>query len=175
MVMVITPQVVPQAEYGKYMAIVSSVFAISSILGPILGGVINGQSTWRWIFLLNAPGGAAATALLILFLPSSSTHHATTLKGRIGSLFTRHSLRRIDTVGVFLLLAASILLVLAFEEGGTHYPWDSAMIIATIPIACVCWIAFAAWEHFLDISKSVQEPVFPMRLLKSRIVVGMVL
>ena len=148
MVIVVTPQVVPQAEYGKYMAIVSSVFAISSILGPILGGVINGQSTWGWIFLLNAPGGAAATALLILFLPFSSTHHATTLNGRICSRFTRTSLRRVDTVGVFLLLTASILLVLAFEEGGTHYPWDSAIVTATIRIACVCWIAFAAWEYF---------------------------
>ena len=52
MVLVIAPTLVPREKFGKYMGIVSSVFAIASVLGPILGGAITTHSTWRWVFLL---------------------------------------------------------------------------------------------------------------------------
>jgi len=52
MVGVVSVAVIPPLKFGKYMAIISSVFAIASVLGPLLGGVINDHSTWRWVFLL---------------------------------------------------------------------------------------------------------------------------
>lgn len=52
MVLVIAPTLVPLEKFGKYMGIVSSVFAIASVLGPILGGAITTNSTWRWVLLL---------------------------------------------------------------------------------------------------------------------------
>jgi MFS family permease len=52
MVGVVMTAVVPPEKFGKYMAIISSVFAVASILGPLLGGVINDNTTWRWVFLL---------------------------------------------------------------------------------------------------------------------------
>lgn len=52
MVVVIAPGLVPREKHGKYVAVISSVFAIASILGPILGGAITTHSTWRWVFLL---------------------------------------------------------------------------------------------------------------------------
>lgn len=52
MVGVVVTAVVPTEKFGKYMAILSSVFAVASILGPLLGGVINDNTTWRWVFLL---------------------------------------------------------------------------------------------------------------------------
>jgi MFS family permease len=51
MVGVVVTAVVPDEKYGKYMAIISSVFAVASILGPLLGGAINDSTTWRWVFL----------------------------------------------------------------------------------------------------------------------------
>ena len=52
MTMVIAPGLIPPEKYGKYMGIVSTVFIVASVLGPILGGVINERSTWRWVFWL---------------------------------------------------------------------------------------------------------------------------
>ena len=52
MVVVIAPGLVPRERHGRYMAVISSVFAIASVLGPILGGAITTHSTWRWVFLL---------------------------------------------------------------------------------------------------------------------------
>lgn len=52
MVLVLAPTLVPKKEYGKYIGIISSVFAIASVLGPILGGVIATNTTWRWVFWL---------------------------------------------------------------------------------------------------------------------------
>jgi MFS family permease len=52
MVLVLAPQLVPVTEYGKYIGIISSVFAIASFTGPLLGGAIASNTTWRWVFLL---------------------------------------------------------------------------------------------------------------------------
>lgn len=52
MVLVVAPTLIPREKSGKYVGIISSVFAIASVLGPVLGGVITTNSTWRWVFLL---------------------------------------------------------------------------------------------------------------------------
>lgn len=54
MVTVMNPEMVPSNQWGTYVGITSLVFVLSSVLGPILGGVINGHdhSSWRWVFLL---------------------------------------------------------------------------------------------------------------------------
>lgn len=49
---VIAPTLVPKAEFGRYIAIVSTVFALASILGPLLGGVVSANGSWRWVFFL---------------------------------------------------------------------------------------------------------------------------
>jgi len=53
MIMVIAPTLAPPEKFGKYIAMVSTVFILASVLGPILGGAINSHGQWRWVFLLN--------------------------------------------------------------------------------------------------------------------------
>lgn len=52
MVFAMLPEMVPPSSYALYSAILSSVFAISNLLGPVLGGAINDHTTWKWIFFL---------------------------------------------------------------------------------------------------------------------------
>lgn len=52
MVMVIAAEMVPVASYGTYMGVLGSIFVIANIIGPILGGVITSNTTWRWVFLM---------------------------------------------------------------------------------------------------------------------------
>jgi hypothetical protein len=76
------------------------------------------------------------------------------------------------------MLTASILLVFALEEAGTRYAWGSVPIIVTLVVAVGCWVGFVGWEIGLERWKLKgwrAEPIFPMRLLKDRILVGMLL
>ncbi|KAI9662563.1 MAG: hypothetical protein M1821_008730 [Bathelium mastoideum] len=174
MVMVITPQVVPRRELSKYMAIVSSVFALASILGPLLGGAITHHANnWRWVFYLNGPLGAIAVLLLIIFLPSTAADRAMFML--LYKRLHNNAWHRVDFIGAFLLLSASILLVFVLEEAGTRFAWDSAAMVASLVCACLCWILFPVWEYYVDKPRSAQEPIFPVRLLKNRLVSGMML
>ncbi|KAF2093099.1 drug resistance transporter EmrB/QacA subfamily [Rhizodiscina lignyota] len=175
MIIVLAPTLVPKAEFGNYIAIVSTVFVVASVLGPILGGVINHHSSWRWIFLLNAPGGAVAIVILLFFLPSSTPSLNFKLRSHLRRKFSKAALARIDVLGMFLLLASSILLVFALEEAGSRYAWKSAPIITSLLLAGILGVGFVCWELVLQRSSFKQEPVFPPRLLKGRLVAAMML
>ena len=62
--MVIVPDITPYKWLGLYSGVVSSVFAFSSVLGPVLGGVLAQHSTWRWVFLLKYVHESANLSLL---------------------------------------------------------------------------------------------------------------
>jgi len=113
--------------------------------------------------------------MIIIFLPSDYSSQNTSIFSRLRNRFTLPSFRRLDLIGVFFMLAASILLVFSLEEVGSRYSWKSVPIILTLVIAVLSWVAFAVWEIWLEKNEKVQEPIFPMRLFGSRIFVGMML
>ncbi|GFF74437.1 MFS general substrate transporter [Aspergillus lentulus] len=175
MVIVIAPDMVPPEKYGKYMGIVSTVFIVASVLGPILGGIINTHSSWRWVFLFNLPGGLAALILVVCCLPTSETSSRLTFRERLRTKLSKSKCARVDTCGMFLLLASSVLIVFALEEGGSRYPWDSAAIIVPFVLAIIAAVVLAIWEVSLERKGSVQEPVFPPSILKNRLLAAMLL
>ncbi|TVY27456.1 Efflux pump [Lachnellula hyalina] len=173
MIMAIAPTMVPEKEFGTYIAIVSTVFVVASVLGPILGGAINSHTTWRWVFLLNAPGGSISLILIALFLPSSQPTSATTLLAHIRAKFTRTTFARIDVLGTIFLLAFSVLLVFALEEAGSRYAWGSPVIIITFVISILAGTAFVGWEWWVERVAGKQEPTFPLSLLRDRVLACM--
>lgn len=170
---VMTPLMVPPAKYATYIGIMSSVFAISSVMGPLLGGVISDNTTWRWVFYLNGPGGAIALGLLAFSIPFSFPYEGPPQFFK--TLVEQRSWRRIDILGVFTSLAASILLVFALQQAGIVYPWNSGPIISTFVISGVLWVVFLVWQRKLSLAGGICEPVFPWRLACNRFVLGLLL
>jgi EmrB/QacA subfamily drug resistance transporter len=139
--------IVPPRERGRYMGFIGSVFAVSSVAGPLLGGFFVDNLSWRWVFYVNLPVGIAAMIVVAtrLHLP-------------------RHTVRKpVDWLGFATLTAAVACLVLMTSWGGSQYPWGSATIIG-LGIGAVAFAAvFLWWEQ------RVQDPLIPPRLFRSRV------
>jgi MFS family permease len=64
--------VVPPRERGKWTGLFGAVFGVSSVAGPLIGGFLTSNVSWRWIFYVNVPLGLAALGVLGVTLPSSA-------------------------------------------------------------------------------------------------------
>ncbi|KGO37543.1 Major facilitator superfamily domain, general substrate transporter [Penicillium expansum] len=137
-----------------YMGAMTSVFAIASLLGPILGGAIVDHTTWRWVFFLNGPGVAISLLILVPAIPNLGE-----------KMIEKEKLRRIDVIGGLLSLAWPILLIFALEEGGQAYPWKSSVIIGTLVGSGVGIFVFGIYEQHVQ-KQAKQEPMLPIGLLK---------
>src|SRR4051795_7042386 len=109
----IVGDVVPPRERGKYQGLFGGVFALSSVGGPLLGGLIVEHVSWRWIFYVNLPVGAAALVVISATLPA--------LAGRARPV--------IDYLGAGLLAAGLSAIVLVTSLGGTTWPWGSGRVV----------------------------------------------
>ncbi|KZF20982.1 putative MFS multidrug transporter [Xylona heveae TC161] len=154
-VFVIITKIATVEKIGLYTGILSSVFALASLLGPILGGVIVDNTTWRWVFFINGPGVVLSLLFVVPAIPSLGE-----------KLFEKEKLRRVDALGGLLSLAWSTMLVFALEEAGGSYAWGSSTIIGTLVGSGVALIAFVLYETWVQ-RRSRQEPMLPIRLLKS--------
>jgi predicted membrane channel-forming protein YqfA (hemolysin III family) len=122
------------------------------------------------------PLGALALAAFFYGLPTSFPYQGQESKHqRTKSLLSKDSMRKIDFVGAVLLIVATTFLVAALQEAGGTFAWNSPFVIALLVISGVMWIFFILWERKVTLDMSLSEPVFPWRLMKSRIWVGMTL
>ncbi len=141
----IIADIVPPRERGRYMGLIGSVFAVASVAGPLLGGFLVDNLSWRWVFYVNMPVGALAVAIvaLRLRLPSSRSRH------------------RIDYLGAALLTGGVGSLVLLTTWGGNQYGWGSATIVG-LAIAGVALLALFVWQE-----RRAAEPLLPLALFRS--------
>ncbi|KAF9186348.1 hypothetical protein BGZ51_007306 [Haplosporangium sp. Z 767] len=152
-VLIIISDIFPLEQRPKYQSIIWSVFGISSVIGPLLGGVFVQQTTWRWCFLINLPLGIVTIVSVILFLRLPFERQD--LKGQLA---------RIDYMGTALIIVAVICLLLPITWGGTTYAWDSPVIIILFCVAAVL-IGVLMW-----IESKAHEPIIPPRLFLNKTV-----
>lgn len=143
----IIADVVPVRQRGKYMGVMGAVFAVSMIVGPLLGGWFTEVAGWRYIFWFNVPIAIVAIALAAAFLPKAK---------RSAQSF------KLDILGTALLIGGTVCLVLFTTVGGGSAGWGSFEAIA-LGVACVvCFVLFVVAE------RHAQEPIMPLSLFKNR-------
>lgn len=124
------------------------------------------------------PAGTLSALAIVLFLPAKFPNHERDEKCKgfgFSSLFSTNIFKRIDLLGAVILLVATALLVTALEEAGQLYDWKSAFVIALLTVSCIFWVCFVFWERMVSLESQTAEPVFPWRLMTSRIWIGMIL
>ena len=143
---IIIGDIVPPAERGKRQGMVPIVFAVTSVLGPVLGGVITDALSWHWIFYVNLPVGIVAFYIIARAMRKPVRTHA----------------HRIDYLGSALLTGAITAALLMLALGGTEWPWDSLAIKVCGGVALLlgAWLAFHVGR--------VDEPVLPPDLFENR-------
>jgi EmrB/QacA subfamily drug resistance transporter len=149
----IVGDLVSPRERGRYQGWFMAVFGISSVLGPVLGGAIAGQTTllgidgWRWIFYINVPIGLVALTVVLrtLHLPQRRSEH------------------RIDFLGAALLSAAVVPLLLVAEKG-RDWGFDSRLTLGLLVLSLTSLAAFVAWERRMG-----PEAILPLRMFSSSV------
>jgi EmrB/QacA subfamily drug resistance transporter len=137
-------------ERARVQGYVAGVWGVSSVLGPTLGGVFAEYLSWRWIFFVNLPLGAAAVWMLARHLKENLERRE----------------HRIDYLGATLLISGCTLLILATLEGGTSWAWLSGPSIAIFAIGAVLVVAFVLVE------RRAAEPILPLWVFRHRTLVG---
>ena len=138
------------AQRGRIQGYVASVWGVSSLVGPLLGGLFAEYWTWRGIFFINIPLGLAAVVMLQLHL-----HERVEPR--------RH---RIDVAGATVLTVGLSALILALLEGGVGWAWLSVPSISLLVAAGVLLIVFVRVE------RRVAEPILPPWIFQRRILIA---
>jgi EmrB/QacA subfamily drug resistance transporter len=141
----IIADIVPPRERGRYMGLIGSVFAVASVAGPLLGGFLVDNLSWRWVFYVNMPVGALAVLIV-----STRLH-----------LHTPAVRHRIDYHGTALLSGGVGGWILLTTWGGVEYPWASPMIVGLGVGGLLLLAVFVWWE------RRAAEPVLPLYLFRS--------
>jgi EmrB/QacA subfamily drug resistance transporter len=139
--------IVAPRDRGRYQGLFGAVFGVATVVGPLLGGFLVDNLSWRWIFYVNVPIGLIALAVI-----------TTRFNARAGKIS-----RRIDYVGTALLAGGLSAIVLYTSLGGTTYPWSSDLMILLVVVGVVLLAVFALAEA------RAAEPILALGLFRNRV------
>ncbi|NBQ99565.1 MAG: MFS transporter [Actinobacteria bacterium] len=149
---IVIADIVPPRERGRYVGAFTSIFALSSVAGPLIGGLIVDNTSWRWIFVVNMPFGVFALWMTQRHLRLPVIRRDTS----------------IDTVGALLLVSGVATLILALSWSPGQFGWGSAQTTGMIAASVALVAVFLWWEP------RVTNPIVPMHLFRNHTVQVMV-
>jgi EmrB/QacA subfamily drug resistance transporter len=134
-------------ERGRYQGYIAAAFAVATIVGPLIGGLLVQHVSWRWVFYVNVPVGAVALIGLNRTLPAPEVERP------------EHQL---DVAGAVLLAAATSALMLVCIWGGERFAWLSVQTAALVAAALMLGVALV-WRE-----RRVADPLVPFEMLRTR-------
>jgi EmrB/QacA subfamily drug resistance transporter len=139
--------VVSPRDRGRYMGLFGAMFAVATVIGPLIGGLCVTYLGWRWVFYINLPLGILALFVTGVVLPGHlrRVHHT------------------IDYLGTTLLAGSATSLIIFLSLGGISWPWRSAPSYLTAAIGVVLAVGFVVAEGV------AAEPVIPLKLFRIRV------
>jgi len=137
-------------ERARVQGWLSSVWGISAVVGPAIGGFFAEYLTWRWIFYINLPLGALAVVMILRYLNESVVRK-------------RH---KIDYIGSALLAGGLGLFIFAVLEGGVRWAWLSGTSVAIFVASVVILGGFVMQE------RRAVEPTVPLWVFGRRVLLG---
>jgi EmrB/QacA subfamily drug resistance transporter len=164
----VVADLVPGRERGRYQGYFGAVFAVASIAGPLLGGLITRQppwppgfASWRWVFIVNLPIGLLAAGAAAA--------------GMRGTETPRRTGARVDVLGATLLVSGVCTLLLVVEGGIQQHARDPARTAALGVGGLALLAAFMAWEYRTERAGLASGgprtvPLLPLRLLTNPVV-----
>jgi EmrB/QacA subfamily drug resistance transporter len=144
---IVIGDLIPPAERGKRQGSIAAVYAVTSVLGPVLGGLLTDWLSWHWIFFVNLPVGALALYAIARSMRGDRPHHA----------------HKIDYLGSALMTGAVTAALLVLALGGTEWPWGASEVKYLSALA-VAMTAALLWHV-----RRVPEPVLPPDLFRNRV------
>lgn len=145
--MVVLGDIASPRDRGKYYGYFSATYTTAGACGPVLGGAIAEYLHWSVIFWMNIPLGLLALALTLTLLKKLPRHERP---------------HRLDFLGAFLVMTASVAFMLALSMGGVRHPWTSPPILSLFAVALVIGTAFI-WRL-----RTAPEPLIPLAILGDR-------
>jgi EmrB/QacA subfamily drug resistance transporter len=134
-------------ERARVQGYVASVWGVSSVIGPTLGGLFSEYLSWRWIFFVNLPLGAAAAWVLARNFSEQVVRRP----------------HRIDYTGTVLLTSGCSLVIFGLLEGGVRWGWASSTSLLLFAVGLSALVAFVFVE------RTAAEPVLPLWVFRRRI------
>ena len=135
-------------ERAKIQGWLSSVWGVSAIMGPAIGGALADYASWRWIFLINLPIGAGAIALIIFFLHEKKPNNT----------------HKIDWAGALAMLVTGTVIMFGLLQGGQSWPWLSLNTLGIIALAIILIIIT------IRIERSAIEPILPAWVWRKKVI-----
>lgn len=139
--------IIPLRERGTYQGAIGAVFGVATVLGPLTGGFLTDNISWRWVFYVNVPVALVLLPFAIRLLPSTKAQAKPV----------------IDYAGIALMSAGAAALVLATSWGGTQYAWSSPVIIGLFVAGVVLF------GGFVFVESRAASPVLPLRLFRGNV------